>query len=116
MAKMPAFGRELAEMRRFGDKRPRLNTVMVTDNWLAARIHRALWGVALVADDPTERYSFPGIHDLDVVLVMDRPWMDLLRALRRGRPRSLTRIERQYWLAETERLVRSWTLHRRRAA
>jgi hypothetical protein len=107
MAKLPAYGRELQELRRFGDRRPPLNTLLVTSTWSVAEIHRHCDGVALVVD-PRDRYTFADIRDLDVLLVMDRPSIELLRALERGRPRNVNRVGVNEWLDIVKALVMKW--------
>lgn len=87
--------------------------VMITDDWTIARIHREMGGTALVVD-LIERHSFAAIHDLDVLLVMDRLPVDMLRAVRRCAPRRVNRVSHETWLIEVERLVASWA--ERRAA
>jgi hypothetical protein len=107
LARAPAFTRELAELRQYGNRRPPGNVVLITDDWGIARVHRRLGGFALVVD-VVERPSISWIHDLLVLLVMDRPWPDLLLAVRRGNPRSCARVSQETWLSEVERLVGTW--------
>lgn len=113
MAKLPAYGRELLDLRRFGDRRPKFNAVFVMDDWELARVHRERLRYCTLIVEPFEDYSFACCADLDVSVVMGGDARRVLRALRRARPRSLVCGSPDRYLDWLEWLVEQRT---RRAA
>jgi hypothetical protein len=89
MAKLPAFGRELLELRRFGNRKPKFDAVFVTDWWDIAKINREKLGYCTLVIEPFERYSLSACTDLDVILVMRGNKRLALEALRRSGARSV---------------------------
>jgi hypothetical protein len=84
MAKLPAYGRELLDLRRFGNRRPKFNAVFVTDWWEMARDNREVLGYCTLVIEPFDRYNFGCCADLDVIVVMHGDRRLALQALRRA--------------------------------
>lgn len=96
---LPAFGRELLELRR-GGKRP-AQPVYVVGNWDLARALRARDRFALMVEGERDQYGFSRfarfdfsmLQDLDVVLIPDSlEWIGVIGPqVASSRPRTLER-------------------------
>jgi hypothetical protein len=84
----PGFGFELLEMRRFGDRRPSGNTVVIIDDWTIGRLVREKLKMFALVVEPFAPYDLTMCHDLDVWVVMRGDSHKVRSALKRARPRS----------------------------
>ena len=101
---LPAYGRELLELRRDG-KRP-ARPVYVVGNWELARAVRSRDRFALMVEGEHDefgfsrfpRFDFSMLHDLDVVLIPDSlEWIGVIGPqVRSARPRRLERTLTYY--------------------
>lgn len=83
---LPAYGRELLELRRSG-KRP-AQPVYVVDNWEVARVLREKDRFVLVAEDRSLSYDFEPVRGLDVIAVpTDLDFFRQLPSIKAARPR-----------------------------
>jgi hypothetical protein len=86
MGRLPAYGRELLTMRRFGNRRPPLGAVFVTDWWDAARMLREKLNYFALVVEPFIQPDLTACHGLEVIVVMKGNSSLVLKALRRARP------------------------------
>lgn len=85
----PAYAMQLLEMRRFGDRRPSNNNVVITDNRMVAEVCRKRLGIFVLVVEPFLPYNLGCCFDLDVWVVMDGDSDRVRASLRRVGPRSL---------------------------
>lgn len=99
MAQRPAYARDILEMRRFGDRRPQSNMVIVTDRRPVVDACRKL-GCSAVLVEPFLPYNFDFCYDLEAWVLMTGEDRLVRAALHRARPRSVQfdRAACAFWL------------------
>lgn len=107
MAKLPAYARELLDVRRFGNRRPKFNVVFITDWWEMARDNRDVLGYCTLVVEPFERYNLSCCADLDVILVMRGDPVLIRRALGRADTRSVHACSDAQYVQWLESVVKS---------
>ncbi len=89
--KLPAYGRELLDVRRRGLRPgPPFDVVFVTDSWDLAKRIRDWDFFSLVCDPPAAPYDFLLLFDLPVVVMTESDdILGLCERIARAQPRSL---------------------------
>lgn len=89
MPQRPTYAMELLEMRRFGDRRPRGNMVVITDDRTVSNVCREKLGIFALLVEPFLPYNLGLCFDMDVLIVMNGACDLVVAGLRRAGPRSL---------------------------
>lgn len=76
-------------MRRFGNRRPRLGVVFITDWWGMARDNREKLSYCTLVVEPFVEPNLDACNRLDVIVVMHGDSRLVMKALRRAKPNAV---------------------------